>query len=259
MVHGISQALNQLNRLSVKPVYNIAQGTKDDFFPFELLKDSKTITYSSAIIKGDTKTLDSIVSNQIAADFPSLVQKQDTIGGYTFGDDTDLETIMFMKNNSAYEVTQCFVQAAFCTYISADTSNGVTFDSIDFEVRKYLGGNLSNYDVIVKENHLTGFSQITDVDIPDIYIFKAQFGGESIDPSDTIGLYFKCNNTQVATNTYQSMLLPYFSYTKTDYTKTWYQSGMASHALPSFDSAAPAFKHELQNWPIDIFGSPRIL
>ena len=247
-----------LNKLSIKPVYDVARGTKDDFFPFEIIKASHTFTLSNAVIGGVTETLDGIVANQISSDVPALVQKQDTIGGYTFGDDTDLETIFFVKTNQSYEVTQCFVQAAFALNLSAFTDNGTTFNSIDFEVRKYLGTSLTNYDVLLTSNTPTGFSQQTGANEADIFIFKAQFSGESISTVDKIGLYFKCNNTKVGANTFQSMMLPIFPYTNTDYTKTFYQSGMASHALPSFDNAAPAFKHLISGYPIDVFGAPII-
>lgn len=254
MAHGATVP----SRVSIKPTYDVARGTKDDFYPFELLKASHTFTISNAVIGGTTQTLDSIEAMQAAADIPALVQKQDTIGGYTFGDDTDLETIFFLQTNQSFEITQCFVQAAFATNLSAWTSNGVTFDSIDFEVRKYLGANLTNFEVMLRQTQNTGFAQQGAADAADIYIFKAQFGGESISPQDKIGLYFKCNNTKVATCTYQSMMLPIFPYTVTDYTKPFYQSGMASHALPSFDNAAPAFKNAIAGYPIDIFGSVQL-
>jgi len=243
------------NQLSIKPVYNIAQGTKDEFYPFEILRDALTFTYSNATIKGITETLDGVTAYQIASDIPTIIQKQDVIGGITYGDNTDLETIFYLKQNTPYEVTQCYVQAAFATNLTAFTDNGVTFDSVEFEVRKYLSTNLSNYEVIVSAKANTGFAQMVGIDAASVFIFKAQFSGESIMPTDKIGLYFKCNNTQVATNTYQSMFLPYYSFTKTNFTKTWYQSGMASHALPSLDAAAPAFKHTIVNYPIDMFGS----
>jgi len=243
-------------RISIKPTYDVARGTKDDFLPFEPIKAMHSFTLSNAVIDGTKDTLDSIGAFQIASDIPSIVQKQDTIAGYTWGDNTELETIFFMKTNSSYEVTQCYVQAAFAMNLSAVSSNGSTFDSIDFEVRKYLGGNKTNFEVLLRAQVNTGFAQQTTTDAADIYIFKAQFSGEHISPSDTIGLYFKMNITQVATNTYQAMLLPLFSYAILDVTKTFYQSGMASHALPSFDNAAPAFKDQISGYPIDSFGSP---
>jgi len=248
----------RLNKLSVKPVYDIAAGAKLQWWPFELVKASQTFTYSDATILSKTATLDSVVAYQIADEMPTALQKQNTIGGYSFGDNTDLETILFLKPNSAFEITQCFIQAAFALNISAFTDNGVTFDDIEYQVRLYNGGATSKYKVIAGGTEATGHNQLVAAEA-DIFILQAQFSGESIQPTDTIGLYFKCNNTQVATNTFQSLLLPWFSFTETDYTKSWYQSGMMSHVLPSFDNAAPAFKHELQNWPIDDFGSPRIL
>lgn len=243
---------------SIKLTYDIARGTKDDFLPFEPIKAMSSFTLSNAVIDGTKDTLDAIGSFQIASDIPALVQKQDTIAGYTWGDDTQLETIFFIKTNQSYEVTQCYVQAAFAMNLSAWTSNGATFDSIDFEVRKYLGGNKTNFEVLLRTTQLTGFAQQTSADAADIWIFKAQFSGEHIEPLDTIGLYFKMNVTKVATNTYQSMLLPLFSYAVLDVTKTFYQSGMASHALPSFDNAAPAIKDQIAGYPVDSFGSPVI-
>jgi len=243
---------------SIKLTYDIARGTKDDFLPFEPIKALHSFTLSSAVIDGTKDTLDGLESYQAASDIPALVQKQDTIAGYTWGDDTQLETIFYIKTNQSYEVTQCFVQAAFALNLSAVSSNGATFDSIDFEVRKYLGGNKTNFEVLLRSTVNTGFAQQTTTDAADIYIFKAQFSGEHISPSDTIGLYFKMNVTKVATCTYQSMLLPLFSYAVLDVTKTFYQSGMASHALPSFDNAAPAIKDQISGYPIDVFGSPQI-
>jgi len=248
-----------LNKLSIKPVYDIAAGAKLHWFPFELQKSSAPLTggYAASTILGTTRTLDSITAYQITDEIPSFIQSQDTVDGFSFGDNTDLETIMFMQPNSAFEITQCFIQAAFAMNISAFTDNGVTFDDVTYEVRLYNGANLSKYSTVANAAVSTGHNQRVATGA-DIFILQAQFSGVSIKPSDTIGLYFKCNNTQVATNTFQSMLLPYFSFTETDFTKTWYQSGMMSHTLPSFDGAAPAFKNELQNWPIDDFGSPRV-
>jgi len=169
-----------INKLSIKPTYNVGEDRKPDFFPFEVLKDSSTFTYSSATIKGTTKTLDGLTSYQITDGAPRVIQKQDTVGGFTFGDDTDLETIIFMKNFTPFEVTQCFVQAAFATNISAYTDNDVTFDSIDFEVRKYLGTNLTKYETILKSNTATGFSAMTGADAASVFIFQAQFGGGNL-------------------------------------------------------------------------------
>jgi len=246
-----------LNRLSIKPVYDIAAGAKLQWFPFELQKSGVTFTYSSATIKGITAALDGITSYQIGAEIPTIIQKQDTIGGFSFGDDTDLETIMYMKPKSAFEITQCFIQAAFALNISAWTDNGVVFNDVTYEVRLYKGGNLTNFNVIAREVVPTGHASLGAVGT-NIFILQAQFSGESIEPSDTIGIYFKCNNTQTATNTYQSLLLPIFAFSETDFTKTFYQSGVMTHMLPSFDAASLAIKHELLNWPIDDFGSPRV-
>jgi len=245
-----------LNKMSIKPVYDIASGTKLHWYPFEIQKSSKTFTYSSSTVLGKKTTLDGLTNEayQLTDDIPAKVEKQDTVGGYSFGDDTDLETILYIKPNSAFEITQCFIQAAFAMNISAWTDNGVTFDNVEFEIRLYNGTQATKYNVIANGKQATGHNQLAATGT-DVYIFQAQFSGESIIPSDTIGIYLKCNNTQVATNTFQSMLLPFFSFTETDYTKTWYQSGMMSHALPSFNAAAAAFKHELHGWPIDTFGA----
>ncbi len=247
-----------LNKLSIKPVYDIASGAKLQWWPFDLVKASQTFTYSGATILSKTATLDSVTAYQIADEMPTKSEKNDTIGGFSFGDNTNFEAILFLKPNSAFEITQCFIQAAFAMNISAFTDNGVTFDSVEYQVRLYNGGATKRYKIIAGGTESTGHNQRTGTGA-DIYILQAQFSGESIQPTDTIGLYFKCNNTQVITNTFQSLLLPWFSFTETDYTKSWYQSGMMSHVLPSFDNAAPAFKHELQNWPIDDFGSPRVI
>jgi len=243
-------------KISIKPVYDVSRGTKDDFLPFEPIKALSTFTLSSAVIDGIKATLDGIESYQIASDIPTIIQKQNTIGGYTWGDSTQLETIFYIKTNQSYEVTQCYVQAAFAMNLTAWTDNGSTFTSIEFEVRKYLGGNLTNFEVLLRGVQNTGFAQQVGTDAADIWIFKAQFSGEHISPQDTIGLYFKMNVTKVGTNTYQSMILPLFSYAVTDVTKPFYQSGMASHALPSFDNAAPAFKDQIANYPLDGWGSP---
>jgi len=245
-----------LSKLSVKPVYDIAGGAKLHWYPFELVKSSKTFTYSSATILSKTKSLDSVTSYQITDDIPSIIQKIDTVGGFSFGDNTNFEATLYIRPNASFEITQCFIQAAFALNISAFTDNGVTFDNVEYEVRLYEGGNLSRFSIIANDKVTTGHGQLQATGT-DIFILQAQFSGESIRASDTIGLYFKCNNTQVATNTFQSLLLPFFSFTETNFTKSWYQSGMMSHALPSFDSAALAIKHELQGYPIDDFGAPR--
>ena len=54
------------------------------------------------------------------------------------------------------------------------------------------------------------------------------------------------------------MMLSLFSVATVDVTTECYQSGMASHALPSFDNDAPAFKDQISGYPIDSFGSPII-
>jgi len=167
-----------------------------------------------------------------------------------------MELIFFMKTNAAYEVSQCFIQVMFGSVLTAWTSNGTTFDSIDFEVRKYLGTGLTKYETLVAGNTPTGHAQMTGADAATLYLFQAQFGGVSIRPEDKIGLYFKLNNTQVATNTYRTGYFPLFSFAKTNGTKTWFQSGIVNHNLPSFDAANQSIKHELPSTPIDVFGAP---
>lgn len=245
-----------LNKLSIKAVYDIAKGSNEKWYGFNAVKDMQTFTYSSATIKGTSTTLDSVVSYEQASDWPEVIQKQNTIGGYSWGDDTNLETIFFIKPKNPYEVTQCFVKLGLAMNISAHSSGNFKFDSVDFEVRKFLGTQLKNYAVIAKGNQATGHANLAATGTQ-IYIFETSFSGESILPSDTLGLYVKMNVT-TDTGTRQEILLPFWSYAKTDTTKPWYLSGMMSHELPSFDAAAPAFKHELQGWPIDVFGAAEI-
>lgn len=252
----MSLDIEALNKLTIKPVYDIAVGQKSLFYPFTVMRASQVLTggYAASTILGNTETLDSITSYEITSDWPEIVQKQDTIQGYSWGDDTDLEVIFFMRPRYSFEIVNCFIQAAFAMNISAYTDNGVTFDSVDFEVRKYHGNNTTNYDQVLRKNFVTGHNQ-REATGADIFLLQTSFQSESVDPSDTLGLYFKCNNTKVITSTYQSLMLPWFSWTETDNTKSFYQSGVMSHELPSFDAAALPFKHELQNWPIDIFGA----
>ena len=245
-----------LNKLSIKPTYNVSQGTINEFLPFNCPLASTTMTLSSCVIGMPSDTLDSVTAYKTSSGFPQLIQKQDTVGFYTAGDDTDFERVIFIKNNVAFEVTQCFLQFAVGTVLSAYTSNGVTFDSVEVEVRAYDGNNKTNYTVAAKKKFETGFSQQTGTDAGDIYICQLQFSGASVKSSDTIGVYIKCNNTKVATCTYQSGLLPLFAFTVTDYTKPFFVSGMVTHMLPSFNAAAAAFKHELTNYPVDTFGAP---
>lgn len=245
-----------LNKLSVKPVFDVSHGTNNDFMPFESLLDGNEVTYSDSTILGDTSTLDSVTADQITSGMPTLIQKQNTVLMIDAGDDTQFERIFFMKTNSAYEVSQCYVQVMFGAVITAYTSNDITFNSIDFEVRRYLGTNLNKYETLLARNQVTGHGTITAIDLPDLYLFKAQFSGVSIRPEDKIGLYFKLNITQNATNTYRCGYFPMFSFAKTNGTKTWYQSGIANHNLPSFDAANESIKHEIPSAPIDIFGAP---
>jgi len=252
----MSLDLEALNKLTIKPVYDISSGRKNYFYPFTVMRASQALTggYAASTILGNTDTLDTITSYEITSDWPEIVQKQDTIQGYSWGDNTDLEVIFYMRPRYSFEIVNCFIQAGFAMNISAYTDNDVTFDSVDFEVRKYRGENTANYYKMATKNFATGHNARTATGA-DIYLLQTSFQAESIDPSDTIGIYFKCNNTQNATNTYQSLILPWFSWTETDNTKSFYKSGLMSHELPSFDAAALPFKHELQNWPIDTFGA----
>lgn len=251
-----SEFTRTLNKVSIKPVYDIARGTIDQFFPFDCPLASTTFTLSNATIESESDTLDSVTAYQATDGIPHLIQKQNTVGFYTAGDDTDFERIFFLKQNASYEVTQCFLQFACATVLSAHTSNGVTFDSVEVEVRAYAGSSKTKFATVVKKKFETSFAQQTGTDAADIKIIQLQFSGESVKASDTIGIYIKCNNTKVATCTYQSGIMPLFAFTVTDYTKPYYQSGLMGHALPSFDAAAPAFNNQLRNWPIDTFGAP---
>jgi len=251
----MSQDVQSLSKVSIKPVYNVAQGTNLEFLPFDLGLASSTMTLSTAVITTPTKTLDTITAEQVTSGFPALVQKQDTVGFYNQGDDTQFERILFIKSNFAYEVTQCFLQFAMGMVLTAWTSNEASFDSIDVEVRVYDGTQTTSYITIAKKTFTTGFANQVGTDAGDIYIVQMQFSGEHVKSNDTIGIYIKTNVTQVATNTYRVGLLPLFPFTITDYTKPFYQSGLASHTMPSFDAAQQAFKNMKPNYPLDIFGA----
>jgi len=253
----ISEIQNQ-NKFTIKPVFDIAKGATVDFIPFELPKAMQDLTgnLSGSTILTATRALDTITAYQSTSGLPRIWSKQNTIGGFSFGDDTQLETTIFIQPKSSHEITQCFVSAAFAMNISAHTSGNFSFDSLDFEARVYLGGSLTKYETIFKTKAITGHGNLAATG-SQIYIFQGQFGGMSMDPKDTLGLYFKMNTT-VDTGTRQELLLPAFSWSVTDTYKFYYQSGMIGHTIPSLNAAAQVFKNQKRGYDIDVFGAAAI-
>jgi len=251
------ETLNQnQNKISIKPVYNVAQPIMPSFQPFEQSLAQKTFTYSSAVVTSPTETLDSLTAYQIANGFPKVLQKLNTIPLLTNGDDTALETIFYFKPNQNFEITQCFLQFAVGMYLSAWTSNGATFTDLDVEVRVYQGTEKTKYITVAAQKFSTGFSEQGGADAGDVFICQMQFSGVSVSAQDTIGIYIKATVAQDATNTFQCGILPFYSFSPEDVTKSFYESGIVTHAMPSLNASAQAFKHEIQNFPLDSFGAP---
>jgi len=245
-----------LDQLSIKPVYNVSEGTNQLWFPFQTPKAYKDVTYSAGVMKGGTETLDTIESYETTSDLPSSLSKFDTVGLYTWGDDTDMDVIFYIKPRLPFEVTQCFVQAMFGFNVSAWTSGGFAMGDILMEVLLFHNTELTSYNSIFKKTFATGHAELGATGLQQ-FLLQGAFSGESIDPSDKIGLHFKMiPGGDLADGTYQSGLFPLYAWNVTNTEKLFYESGMMSHMLPSLDAANQAFKHQMASSPIDIFGDP---
>jgi len=245
-----------LNQFSIKPVYDVAHGTNQLWFPFQLPLAYKDLTYSSATMKGLTETLDSVTAYETTSDMPSTLSKFDTVGMYTFGDDTEMDVMFFIKPRSPFEVTQCFVQAMLGFNVSAWVSGNFNMGAIVMEVLLFHNTQLSSYNSIFKKTFETGHANLGATGLQ-LFNLQGSFSGESIDPSDKIAIHLKMNTTGSQTDgTFQSGLLPLYAWNITNTEKLFYESGMMSHMLPSLDAAQQTFKHQMSSSPIDIFGDP---
>jgi len=247
---------NALNQFSIKPVYNVAQGTKDNWYAFQTPLAYKDVTYSAGTMKGTTETLDSVTSYETTADLPSGLSKFDTVGMYNFGDDTNMDVIFFIKPRSPFEVTQCYIQAMFGFNVSVWTSGNFNMGALVLEVLLFHNTETSSYNSIFKKTFETGHVDLAATGLQQ-FLLQGSFAGDSIDPNDKIGLHFTMNTTGNQTDgTFQSGLFPLYAWNVTNTEKLWYESGMMSHALPSLNSALPAFKNQMGSSPLDVFGDP---
>jgi len=245
-----------LDKFSIKPVYDVAHGTNQLWFPFQLPLAYKDLTYSTAVMKGGTQTLDGVTSYETTSDLPSSLSKFDTVGMYNFGDDTNMNVIFFIKPRSPFEVTQCFIQCMLGFNVSSWTSGGFGMGNIVLEILLFHGTDISSYNSIFKKTFVTGHADLAATGTQ-LYNLQGAFSGESIDPIDKIGIHLKMEPSgDLADGTYQSGLLPLYAWNVTNTEKLFYESGMMSHALASLDSAQQAFKHQMSSSPLDIFGDP---
>jgi len=250
------QPILESGKLSIKPVYNVSQGAITDFVPLEAQLALVSFNYPDTTIAINTETLDSVTAYQSTSGTNRVLSNIDTISGYSFGDDTQLDYIMFVKPFSSFEITQCFINAAFTLNVSAYTSGDFSMDSIDLDVLSFDGTSTASSKTIFNTRFTTGFGNLTAAGTQ-TYIMQAQFGGNSIKASDKLGFRFRMN-VSVGVGTRQELLLPFFYWTATAGNKKMYESGISTHMLPSFDAAQAAFKDQLRSFPIDTFGAPII-
>lgn len=247
---------NALNQFSIKPIYDVAHGTNQQWFPFQLPLAYKDVTFSNGTMKGLTETLNSVTAYETTSDLPSTLAKFDTVGMYDFGDDTNMDVIFFVKPKSPFEVTQCFISAMFGMNVSVWTSGNFNMGSILLEILLFHNTELTSYNTIFKRTYETGHADLAATGLQ-LFNLQGSFSGDSIDTSDKIGMHFKMTTTGSQTDgTFQSGLFPLYPWNITNTEKLWYESGLMSHALPSLDSALQAFKHQLSSSPIDVFGDP---
>lgn len=240
-------------KLSIKPTYNVSQGTINNFVPLDIQKDLVSFNYPDTTILTATETLDGVTSYQSTDGLSRVLTNLDLISGYSFGDDTQLDFIQFVKPFSSFEVSQCFINAAFTMNVSAYTSGNFSFDSLDLDVLIFDGTNIASSKSAYNQTFVTGHGNLAAVG-SQTYILQAQFGGLSVKQSDKIGFRFRMN-TSVGVGTRQELLLPFYSWTPTAGNKKFYESGISTHALPSFNNAQAALKHQVRGFPVDGFGA----
>lgn len=244
----------ETNKLSIKPTYNISQGAVIDFVPLDIQRDMVSFNYPSTTVLTNTETLDSITSYQSTSATNRILTNIDTVSGYSFGDDTQLDFILFVKPFSSFEILQCFINAGFTLNVSAYTSGNFSFDSVQLDVLLFNGTETASTQNVFNTTFTTGHGNLTAAGTQ-TYIVQAQFGDVSIRPFDKIGFRFRMN-VSVGVGTRQELLLPFYSWSATSGNKKFYESGISTHALPNFDNAAPALKNQMRSFPIDTFGAP---
>jgi len=253
---SIQRPILETNKLSIKPTYNISQGAIIDFVPLQVQANMRSFNYPDTTVLTATETLNGITSYQTTNGTNRLYSNIDTISGFDFGEDTQMDFIQFIKPFSSFEITQCFINAGFTMEVSARSAGTYTFTSIDLDVLLFDSTGITSRRTIFNTRFETGHAGLAATGT-ETYIVQAQFGDVSIRPSDKIGFRFRSNVTE-GTGDYHMLMLPFYYWSPTSGNKIGYESGITTHALPDFDNAAPAIKNQIRSYPIDTFGAPQL-
>jgi len=251
---SLSRPILETNKLSIKPTYNISQGAIKDFVPLQVQSDMRSFNYPDTTVLTATETLDSITSYQTTDATSRLLSNIDTISGFDFGTDTQMDFIQFVKPFASFEILQCFINAGFTMEVSARSAGSFSLDSIQLDVLLFDNTGIASRETVFNTTFITGHAALSAVGTQ-TYIVQAQFGDVSIRPFDKIGFRFRSNVT-VGTGDYHMLLLPFYYWSPTSGNKIGYESGISTHALPDFDNAAPALINQKRSFPIDTFGAP---
>ena len=96
----------------------------------------------------------------------------------------------------------------------------------------------------------------TDEDA-DIFIVSDVVGDLNITKNLPLDIRLQTNNTQVATNTFISGILPMFAWNKQANTKPYSLSGLGIHLNTSFDNAQSVMRDDTKGYFVNKFGEPR--
>ncbi len=138
---------------------------------------------------------------------PQTISNIDTMAYQTPADDTDFDETFQWVPEASGKVDKFFINMAGLMHISAFTSNGVTFESMTLTITKQ-GGD----DVLWQQVFPTGLGQRGVDEDADLFIVQEAIWGSNlrVRAGNPLDIRVQTTNVQVATNTFDTGLVPLF-------------------------------------------------
>ena len=149
---------------------------------------------------------------------------------------------------------------AFIINISSFTSGTLLFDSVDVSITQRQNDDGRGDKVLFQNTFATGHGTLAAA-TADIFILSAVFGDLNLTKNLPLDFRFEINVTEASKMyTYQTGIVPFFSYNPTTGVKPYSLSGIGLHVNADFDNAQLVMRKAgstTKNYFINDFGTPK--
>lgn len=225
----------------VTPTYNLAEYGKDLFIPLtsSVGANTRTIANNNATILRNTFTAGAAATTgEEIDDYPTVIANEDTLTMCHDGNDASYDRVFRYNPDAQARLSKIYMNVAFSVVMSAFTSGTLQFDSVDVTVTERENDSGIGDKIVFSNTFATSHGTIGAIDVADIFILSAVFGDIDLTKNLPLDFRFEINVTEASkVYTYQTGIIPFFSYNPVSAVKSYSLSGLGMHLNTDLDNA----------------------